>query len=220
VIFDLDGTLIDSEPVMSEAFAQAASSHGVDQPDVVYEKFRMLSGRPLTEIVGTLGLAPGFADTFRAISLRFAHRTRMFDGVADMLRDLRSHQVSMAILTGKERDRTEYILDLLDIRHYFSVLVTGTDPVPPKPDAASVEFILKTLACPADEACYVGDGLVDLAAARGAGVQAIMCLWGVATSAQLAVVGATCVVSTVAQLRAELAARSVFRVGDEAISSS
>ncbi|MBE6898822.1 MAG: HAD family hydrolase, partial [Ruminococcaceae bacterium] len=83
----------------------------------------------------------------------------------------------IAIVTGKDRDRTEELLGYHGIRQYFDCLICGDDAVRPKPSPEPVRAALAALGCRAAEAVMIGDGYNDILSAKAAGVRSVLTRW-------------------------------------------
>jgi phosphoglycolate phosphatase/pyrophosphatase PpaX len=176
VIFDFDGTLADTFPICIEAFRQAA------EPFVG----RLLSDQ---EIISTFGpseegaaerLTPGHgSECLRAF---YEHYERLhaccrepFEGIRELLADLRSFDLRVGLVTAKGLKSLEISLAAIGLTGVFDHIETGCPHGACKP-----EGILKELAAfdlSQDEAVYVGDAPSDVKAAREAGVPIIAVTW-------------------------------------------
>lgn len=177
VVFDLDGVLIDSLEVMREAFT-AAHAEVVGPGPAPFEEFLSHLGRHLPDIMRIMGLPVAMQDPFVRVSRELADRVKPCDGAGDLLRDLRSRGIPMAVATGKVTHRAEFILDLLGLRPLLDA-VLGSDAVSvgkPAPDL--VLAALRRIDRSPDEAVMVGDSVLDLAAGRAAGTLTAAATWG------------------------------------------
>jgi phosphoglycolate phosphatase len=183
LIFDLDGTLIDSAPDIAGAMNALLAE--LDQPALSLEQVRRLVGdgaptllaRALTEAGARF--APESYDTlldrYRALYLaRATEKTKVYPGVPETLARLREAGYRMVVCTNKIQRPTLAILDTLDLAGYFDG-VAGGDVVPArKPDPAHLLAGLKLVGSAPEEAVMIGDGINDVAAARAAGIPVLV----------------------------------------------
>jgi len=177
VIFDMDGVLVDSFAVMREAFALAYREVVGDGP-APFDEYRKHLGRYFPDIMDIMGLPQAMLDPFVRESYRLARQVTLFDGVRELLAQLRQRDLSLAVATGKSTSRARSLLEQLDVLPMFDQVI-GSDEVPrAKPAPDIVLRALKLLQVDADKAVMVGDAWTDLVSARSAGVRAIAAMWG------------------------------------------
>ncbi|WP_156756348.1 HAD-IA family hydrolase [Actinokineospora pegani] len=176
VIFDLDGVIVDSFAVMGEAFAIAYAEVVGDGP-APFEEYRRHLGRYFPDIMRIMGLPLAMEEPFVRESYRLARQVTVFDGVVELLLELRVRGLRLAVATGKSGPRARSLLDGLNLLPFFEHVI-GSDEVPrPKPAPDIVQHALGLMDVRADRAVMVGDMPTDLASARGADVAAAAALW-------------------------------------------
>jgi pyrophosphatase PpaX len=197
VLFDLDGTVIDSVGLILASHRHAAMTVlGSCPPDDV---LRRGVGAHLVTQMATL--APDRVDellvAYRAHNdaAHDAH-VRAFDGIVDLLVALRAAGARVGIVTSKRRATAERAFRLVPVERLLDVVVTSDDTTEHKPHPAPLRLALERLGARAADACYVGDSEFDMASARAAGVHAIGVTWGAATEEQLLDAGAEAIVTT------------------------
>ena len=201
IIFDLDGTVVDTVALIRASFRHASRVVlGEELPDEV-----LLAGvgRPLMDQMRALDAARAqqLYDAYR----EFNHRVHdeMIAGFAGMeaaLGRLRAAQRRLAIVTSKSADTTAMAFRAVGLREYFDAVVTAGDTSAHKPSAEPLLLALERLGAPADRAVYVGDAPVDVAAGKAAGVATVAVLWGVFSPAALAAAAPDFTVATPAAL--------------------
>ena len=203
VIFDWDGTLVDSIETIVLGFQRVYTSHGYPCPPL--HEVRSTIGMPLASAFSYL--SPGLpADDMVAL-----YREYWFDparapspwvpGALKVLDWLDEHRIPMAIATGKSRAGLEHELDNLAAQARF-VSTRCAEDGPPKPHPEILHSLLKAHRVAPSEALLVGDSPLDLNMAGHAGVTAYGVLTGVGSTEQLASTG-TPIIDSVADLLAQ-----------------
>jgi phosphoglycolate phosphatase len=202
VIYDLDGTLIDSRADLADSVNTMLARLGLPRLEdrLVWSFIGEGAERLIRRSLGPhQDRYPEAAPIWREeYQKRLLDKTRLYPGVRELLRappDLR------AVITNKPGDFARQILAGLGVADAFRA-VLGGDEAPRKPDPAGVLSICSRLGVAADRALYVGDSKVDLATARAAGIPICAVSWGLGASADLAGADYSC--STPAEVAALL----------------
>jgi pyrophosphatase PpaX len=179
VLFDLDGTLIDSTAMILASFKHATKTVlGRDLPD--REIFAVVGGPTLEAQMRSF--APGRVEELLAVYR--AHNTPLHDelelcpGIWDVLSRLKAEGRRLGIVTSKRRRTAQLALDRLGIEPFFDTIITSDEPVAHKPSPEPVLLALERLGAEPGDAVYVGDSPFDVASAKAAGVYSIAVLWG------------------------------------------
>ena len=123
-------------------------------------------------------LEEALARFLAAYDERLTHHTRPYDGIPDLLDELRSRPVAMALLTNKPLEQSVRILDAFGLSKYFQWVVGGDGPWPRKPEPDGMRFLMhQASACPS-ETVLIGDSTVDLQTSRNAGVRICLARYG------------------------------------------
>lgn len=176
VIFDLDGVIVDSFAVMSEAFAIAYAEVVGDGP-APFGEYRRHLGRYFPDIMRIMDLPLEMEEPFVRESYRLADQVTVFDGILELLLTLRVRGLRLAIATGKSGPRARSLLDRLGLLPFFAHVIGSDEVARPKPAPDMVRLALDLLDVPAERAIMVGDAPTDLASAQGAGVASAAALW-------------------------------------------
>lgn len=199
VLWDLDGTLLDSKLSIRETMNTVLAERGL--PVFTREELDALIGHPLRDILATKTKDPAaveaMAHRYRAAYNESGWVTvRVAEGLEDLLGRLRGEGIRTGVVTSKGQHETEVLLADLGVAHLFDAVVGDDDVRPLKPDPAPVREALALLGgVPADRAVMVGDTTFDVGAARGAGVACVGVLWGTHDRRTLLGAGAAAVAS-------------------------
>jgi len=184
VLFDLDGTLIDSAPDLAGAANRLRADHGL-QP-LPLESLRPMVGSGARGMVGVaFGVGPGderfesLRDAFLAhYEAGLLERTRPFDGVLAMLSALEADGIAWGIVTNKATRFTLPIVTGLGLAQRAGVVVCGDTTAHSKPHPAPLLHAARALGLAPESVAYVGDDLRDAQAARAAGMPMLAATWG------------------------------------------
>lgn len=186
VLFDLDGTVIDTIDLIKASFRYATSQ--VLGQSLSDEVLLQNLGTPLLGQMKVFSVekAEELVKAYREHN--FTHHDRMikeYPGVAKVLVYLRNKDYRLAIVTSKSGPLAQRGLAILGLVPYFEVVVSMDDTTEHKPLPAPILLALKKLRCMPDEAIYIGDSPPDLKAGRAAGVLTTAALWGPFTRERL-----------------------------------
>ena len=164
VIFDLDGTLINSIYDLADAVNDSLTELGY--PIHCTDKFYRFVGN------GTLKLSE------RALPESERNKTKAYDGITELISDLKSNGIKCAVASNKPDIFSKYIVNNIFGEKTFDLIMGKCDNVPAKPAPDIVCNILKTLNLNKDEAIFAGDSDVDVITAHNSGLKCIGCVWG------------------------------------------
>ncbi|WP_459010017.1 HAD-IA family hydrolase [Streptomyces aculeolatus] len=185
VVFDLDGVLVNSFPVMRKAFTVAYEEVVGDGRTPPFAEYERHLGRYFPDIMRIMGLPPEMEGPFVRESYRRAHEIPLFDGVPELLTELRARGFRLAVATGKSGERARSLLDVLGVLAFFDHVVGSDEVARAKPAPDIVLRALQLLGADPEEALMLGDAETDIASARGAGVTAVAALWGESDDGEL-----------------------------------
>lgn len=207
VLFDLDGTLTNTVPLIAEHIAATLNAHGIEcQPREVYP----LIGRPIETAMDELH---GFADDRERmqriiveyrdalhVAVNAAGPELVLPGVRTMLEELRLAGYRIGVVTAKGGGSAVHLLDITELSHLVDVLVTTDDVTHGKPAPDSALLGLERLAVPAEGTWYVGDAASDMVMALAAGMRAMGITTGAASRDELIDGGAEVVVDHASEI--------------------
>ncbi len=185
VIFDLDGTLIDSKLDLAHSVNATLVESG--RNEISHEKiFGYVGEGAATLIRRALGDGAGDAEAERALAFFLSYyrahmldNTVLYPGVREGLEQLAKH--SLAVLTNKPVRFSRAILEGLRIADYFQFIYGGNSFERKKPDPAGVQVLLNDFGAAPREAMFVGDSDVDVRTARNAGTWSCGVTYGLGT---------------------------------------
>jgi pyrophosphatase PpaX len=179
VLFDFDGTIVDSGAIIMASFRHAAQEV-LEREIADIQVTAMLGGASLHEQMAAI--APDRVDELVVAYRR--HNEPLHDeleccaGMLDVLDRLRAEGRRLGIVTAKRRATGELVFARLPLRDYFEVIIGADDTARHKPDPEPILLALERLGAEPGDAAYVGDSPFDIGAARAAGVHAIGVTWG------------------------------------------
>ena len=183
LVFDLDGTLVDSARDLADSTNDVLASYGcrpIEQSAIVGmvgEGARMLVDRALKAAGCPAQLDEALARFHAIYDTRLVTHTRPYDGIVDVLVATRP-RARLAVLTNKPITPTTKILDALGLSSYFAWTIGGDGPFPRKPDPASLAHLIALGEVPPSRVLMIGDSIVDAEVARNAGTRFCLARYG------------------------------------------
>jgi phosphoglycolate phosphatase len=173
VLFDLDGTLVDSYTALADAVNFARRQHGLHELSAA--RIRDFVGDGLDKMLQRAFETEELPSTARAaFENRYdevcCEKSKILDDVAETVASLHELGVAMAVCTNKPTFFSKKILDFLELSPFFRAIVGPDLAGARKPDAQHVLHTLAATDCPAEDALFVGDMPIDVHAARNSGV--------------------------------------------------
>ena len=185
VIFDLDGTLVESLPGLTDALNRLLTDLGrPTEPASVVRSYIgdgqwMLIRRALpTEEFSDTQIDELQAPFQRHYTEAWPEGTVIYEGLMPMLQQLHEKGVQLGVLSNKKHPFTVEIVEHLFGRELMPLIYGQRDGITKKPDPAALISICEETGIPASEVCYIGDSTVDLETAKSAGTKAIGVTWG------------------------------------------
>lgn len=207
ILFDCDGTLVDSQHVIIETMNRAFRSRKLAPPTP--EQTRSIVGLSLEQAMAALApdldpsdhrhLAELYKEHFTKLRLAEDFSEPLFEGVVDTLDQLAAKDVMLGVATGKSLRGLRMVLEHHGLRDRFSTLQTA-DFHPSKPHPSMIETAIKETGVDADGTWLVGDTSFDMEMAKAAGVRAIGVNWGYHPRSRLMETGAELVIDRFEQI--------------------
>ncbi|MBW0168628.1 MAG: phosphoglycolate phosphatase [Hydrogenophaga sp.] len=184
ILFDLDGTLIETAPEIADAVNDTLNEFRralVTQQQVndwIGHGTRELLIQALAHVDGVTAQQVRQSDAFAGIEAAFGQhyerrcgtRSRLYPGVRTILQALRAAGVKLAIVTNKEARYTRVVLDAHSLTPLFHRVISGDTLAVKKPHPAAVDDCLTRFGIARERALFVGDSSIDVATARNAGI--------------------------------------------------
>ncbi len=184
IIFDLDGTLLDTLQDIADSANEALNLAGFESHPL--NEYRFYVGNGVENLVKKMlpdycddHMIARIVDDFKSAYQRnYANKCQPYPGIMDLLDELRNRGIMLGVCSNKPDAFTQVMVDLY-FKNIDFVAVTGErKELPRKPDAAMVHHILDKMNLRADECLFVGDSDVDVKTAINAGLKSIGVQWG------------------------------------------
>lgn len=179
IIFDIDGTLTSTNELIFATFNYIAQKYegkiytdeeiiamfGPTEDFILKEKF---NGDKFNEV---------YFDYYKFYRENHPKMADLYPGIVDILTELKNKNIITSIFTGKGRKTTEITLEILAIKQFFDMIVTGDDVINHKPSPEGIIKFINSFNLNKDEVLMVGDSIADIIAAQEAGVDIASVVW-------------------------------------------
>ena len=182
IIFDVDGTLVSSLPVIFHCENEISRKYlktSLTLEDVI-SKFGPPAHTIIKEMTRSLPDSvqiKAVSDYYECYRTHVSSRGLVFPGITELLRKIKSSGRRLALFTGVEKAMMEYTLNPFGLSEFFQVRITADDVQKSKPDPEGINLALRRIEADAKESMYVGDSPADIVAGRRAGVLTGAALW-------------------------------------------
>lgn len=201
IIFDIDGTIVQSNELIFATF-----NH-------VTEKFLGKTTSP-EEIIALFGPTEGviieqlFSDNFNEVMFDYykfykenhSKMAKVFDGITELITELKKRNVLLSVYTGKGKGSTEITLEELGLTNMFDMVVTGDDIIGHKPSPEGVDVFVNKYNLNRSRVLMVGDAPPDVKAAKATGIKIASVLWDSYAKEQVLQMGSDYYFETVEEL--------------------
>lgn len=183
VLFDLDGTLVDSLEDLTAAVNHLLAEFG--KPALAAVDVRRLIGKGARNLVQKALPTASNEELERGLELflefnarHIADRSRLYPGARETLEQLSAAGLKLAVVSNKNESLSRLILQTLDAERYFSVICGADSCSEMKPSPLPLLQVMEQLGTTTDTTVMVGDSINDIQAGRRAGIATIGCSWG------------------------------------------
>ncbi len=184
VLFDLDGTLVDTAPDLGYALNLQRAQHGLAPlPDSVIRPYASHGSRGLLEIGFALKPDDANFNVMRDEYLAcydqvLTRQPQLFDGMSALLTSLEANHIAWGIVTNKPRRFTTPIVDALHLAQRAACVISGDDAPQPKPSPQTLFMACERMQIAPKHVLYIGDAERDIQAGRAAGMRTLVALFG------------------------------------------
>ena len=184
ILFDLDGTLVDTAPDLGDALNIQLQRHGkAALSDAVIRPFASHGSRGLIGL--GFGITPADAD-FSAMrdeylniyDTVFTRSPTLLPGIAELLQIIEGKGLTWGIVTNKPRRFTQRLIESMKLHERAACVVSGDDAPQPKPSPATLLMACEQVGVKPEHCVYVGDAERDIQAGKAAGMQTVVALFG------------------------------------------
>lgn len=185
ILFDLDGTLIDSNELIHQSFVHTFNEYGYS---FTRDEVLQFNGPPLFKTFSELNpnLAEEMIQTYRKHNTENHDKyVKLFPSVKETLEKLKDRGFKMGIVSAKMRDGVEHGLTFTGIRSYFETIISIDDVMNPKPHPEPVLKAMMNLDGVAESSIMIGDNYHDIEAGKNAGIQTVGVAWSLKGEAYL-----------------------------------
>lgn len=191
VLFDLDGTLVDSLDDLTDAVNHMLAGFG--KQALGTDAVRGMVGKGARNLVQQALSSGSSADIERGLrlfleynALHIADKSKLYPGARETLEQLAAAGMRLAIVSNKNESLSRLILQALDVERYFSVICGGDSCEEMKPSPLPLLRVMEQLGTTTGTTVMVGDSINDIQAGLRAGVATIGCSWGFGSPEELA----------------------------------
>lgn len=179
IIFDMDGTLTQTNQLIYDAFNHIAGKYLNKQltPLEIVAYFGPPERGAVEKMIGPEHIEEAMDEYYAFYNDRHNALASLYPGIIDILRFLHSKDVLVALFTGKGRRTTDITLELFEIERYFDITITGDDVEEFKPSGEGIRTILRRFGLRPGDVLMVGDAVADVLAAREAGTEIASVVW-------------------------------------------
>ena len=190
VLFDLDGTLVDSLEDLADAVNHVRTASAL--PLLTVEDVRKMIGKGARNLIQMVLPASSDQERERALQLFIDFNTEhivdksfFYPGVVEMLKQLHAAGITMAVISNKHESLSRLILDALGIHDLFAHISGGDTFSEKKPSPLPLLSVMEIIGSTPEQSCMVGDSINDIEAGNAAGITTIGCRWGYGADEEL-----------------------------------
>jgi pyrophosphatase PpaX len=186
VLFDLDGTLVDSLPLIKRTYMTVFREMGIPWGDDDVMKWIGKTLKTIAVNFAGIDFAEEFINRYQSSYFTEHDRhIRLFPGTEIMLEQLKARNIKIGIVTSKGREGTMRALELTAIKNYMDIIIAAEDLVRHKPLPDPILMAMEFIKVDASLTYYVGDSTFDIEAGNASGVRSFGVSWGIGKPAEL-----------------------------------
>lgn len=190
ILFDLDGTLVDSLDDLTDAVNHTRRQFS--EPPLTSATVRTMIGKGAHNLISRALPDCRETDLSSALNIfldynaaHIADKSRLYPGVKELLETLGGNGFRLAIISNKNAEHSRMILDTLGIGGFFEIIAGGDTFPEIKPSPLPLLRVIKQMGVAPDECIMVGDSINDIQAGNLAGISTVGCNWGYGGSGEL-----------------------------------
>ena len=194
VLFDLDGTLVDSLQDLTDAVNHMLAGFG--RQILCQSEVRQLVGKGARNLVqralatnSSVDIESGLAAFTEFNESHIADKSRLYPGALELLQQLTADGIRLAVISNKNESLSRLILKTLKVDKYFDIIAGGDTFPEMKPSPLPLERVIEEFSCSPTKVVMVGDSINDIKAGNQAGIITIGCRWGYGNSEELSAAG-------------------------------
>lgn len=200
IVFDMDGTLVDSLEELADATNYALVKCGYKvQPLENFKRYvgdgaKMLLYRATEKDLSEQEYKEIYDIFIKKYSERYCYKTKIYFNFEEVIERLKARGIKLAVVTNKMDFMAKEILNKLFGEDKFDAIFGQCDDYPTKPDPTAVRLAMKSMGVTADECLFVGDSDVDILTGKNANIKSVGALWGFRGKDELLKAGADYVI--------------------------
>jgi len=200
VIFDLDGTLLDSIAGIADSANFLLKKKGY--PVFSQEEYKKFVGDGLEKLIYRMlpqkerNNIDRYVQEYRAVyRKKWQRKTRIYNGIQELLHSLSRNNIKKAVLSNKSDEYVKIMVNKLLPEHYFEIIWGERSGIPRKPDPLAALEIARQFVVNPDQVLFVGDSGIDMDTAKNAGMVPVGVAWGLREAEELLAHGACRVIN-------------------------
>jgi phosphoglycolate phosphatase len=207
IIFDLDGTLVNSVEDIADCMNRVLLAHGY--PTHSYSDFKLMVGEGLKNLterclpkneLSDSNIACCFSKMMEEYGRHYAEKSHLYSGISELLDAASKAGVKMSILSNKADELTQKICSKLLNHWKFELILGHGERFPRKPNPSSAMYIAQSLNLQPENILYMGDTAVDMKTANAAGMFSVGVTWGFREREELEANGAKLIINSPQEL--------------------
>lgn len=179
LIFDVDGTIIDTEYVMINSLKKTLSEEkGIEMSDEDLHFILGIPGKEALKKIVAFEEVDNILSKWSANVLKFSEYAILFSGIETVIQELFNQDVKLGIVTSKTNQEMKDEFHHFGLNKYFDVIITASDTTLHKPNPEPIQAAVDGLSVDKKDVIYIGDSIYDMQAAHACGVSFGLAKWG------------------------------------------